>query len=217
MIPRVLMEDHLKYTCAQRRARCDFCAKEFTGHTLEVQYKILRCSFNLISIIIHIRNEKTDDEYEYFCRSTRERAATSLCIARTNAAWRCKGDISVSTSWANAPRGWSLVVIVTKNLSSIRSALIMRNAADFRLRVPIVARPRYCPERISRCTWKIIVPRICFPAHSRTPAAASRYVTALVGVPLLPRFREISTLEAIESQIHLTGDWISNLQKRTSI
>jgi len=36
MIPRVLMEDHLKYTCAQRRARCDFCAKEFTGHTLEV-------------------------------------------------------------------------------------------------------------------------------------------------------------------------------------
>ncbi|KMQ91394.1 tnf receptor-associated factor 4 [Lasius niger] len=35
MIPRVLMEDHLKYTCAQRRARCDFCAKEFTGHTLE--------------------------------------------------------------------------------------------------------------------------------------------------------------------------------------
>lgn len=36
MIPRVLMEDHLKYTCAQRRARCDFCAKEFTGLTLEV-------------------------------------------------------------------------------------------------------------------------------------------------------------------------------------
>lgn len=35
MIPRVLMEDHLKYTCAQRRARCEFCAKEFTGHTLE--------------------------------------------------------------------------------------------------------------------------------------------------------------------------------------
>lgn len=38
MIPRVLMEDHLKYTCAQRRARCDFCAKEFTGHTLEVWF-----------------------------------------------------------------------------------------------------------------------------------------------------------------------------------
>ncbi|KAL7307542.1 hypothetical protein TKK_0000238 [Trichogramma kaykai] len=35
MIPRVLMEDHLKYTCAQRRARCDFCAKEFSGYNLE--------------------------------------------------------------------------------------------------------------------------------------------------------------------------------------
>ncbi|KAK9738423.1 TRAF-type zinc finger [Popillia japonica] len=34
-IPRVLMEDHLKYTCPQRRARCEFCNKEFTGHTLE--------------------------------------------------------------------------------------------------------------------------------------------------------------------------------------
>ncbi|XP_044732716.1 TNF receptor-associated factor 4 isoform X2 [Chrysoperla carnea] len=34
-IPRVLMEDHLKYTCPQRRARCEFCTKEFTGHTLE--------------------------------------------------------------------------------------------------------------------------------------------------------------------------------------
>jgi hypothetical protein len=35
-IPRVLMEDHLKYTCPQRRARCEFCGKDFTGHTLEV-------------------------------------------------------------------------------------------------------------------------------------------------------------------------------------
>ncbi|XP_069703120.1 TNF receptor-associated factor 4 isoform X1 [Periplaneta americana] len=34
-IPRVLMEDHLKYTCPQRRARCEFCGKDFTGHTLE--------------------------------------------------------------------------------------------------------------------------------------------------------------------------------------
>lgn len=35
-IPRVLMEDHLKYTCPQRRARCEFCGKDFTGQTLEV-------------------------------------------------------------------------------------------------------------------------------------------------------------------------------------
>lgn len=35
MIPRVLMEDHLKYTCAQRRARCESCATEFTGLALE--------------------------------------------------------------------------------------------------------------------------------------------------------------------------------------
>nr|CAH7736582.1 unnamed protein product [Callosobruchus chinensis] len=34
-IPRVLMEDHLKYTCPQRRTRCEFCNKEFTGHALE--------------------------------------------------------------------------------------------------------------------------------------------------------------------------------------
>ncbi|XP_048518966.1 TNF receptor-associated factor 4 isoform X3 [Dendroctonus ponderosae] len=34
-IPRVLMEDHLKYTCPQRRTRCEFCAKEFSGHGLE--------------------------------------------------------------------------------------------------------------------------------------------------------------------------------------
>ena len=39
MIPRVLMEDHLKYTCAQRRARCEFCAKEFTGYNLEVRFR----------------------------------------------------------------------------------------------------------------------------------------------------------------------------------
>jgi len=30
------MEDHLKYTCPERRARCEFCGKDFTGHTLEV-------------------------------------------------------------------------------------------------------------------------------------------------------------------------------------
>lgn len=36
-IPRVLMEDHLKYTCPQRRTRCEFCNKEFTGHSLEVR------------------------------------------------------------------------------------------------------------------------------------------------------------------------------------
>lgn len=30
------MEDHLKYTCPQRRTRCEFCNKEFTGHALEV-------------------------------------------------------------------------------------------------------------------------------------------------------------------------------------
>lgn len=34
-IPRVLMEDHLKYTCPQRRTRCEFCNKEFSGHALE--------------------------------------------------------------------------------------------------------------------------------------------------------------------------------------
>lgn len=44
-IPRVLMEDHLKYTCPQRRTRCEFCNKEFTGHSLEVS---LQTFFNSI-------------------------------------------------------------------------------------------------------------------------------------------------------------------------
>lgn len=45
-IPRVLMEDHMKYTCPQRRTRCEFCAKDFTGVQLEVKkknyYKLLQ-------------------------------------------------------------------------------------------------------------------------------------------------------------------------------
>lgn len=38
-IPRVLMEDHLKYTCSNRRTKCEFCIKEFTGQQLEVSVK----------------------------------------------------------------------------------------------------------------------------------------------------------------------------------
>ncbi|KAJ8959277.1 hypothetical protein NQ317_005813 [Molorchus minor] len=41
-IPRVLMEDHLKYTCPQRRTRCEFCNKEFTGMSLEVLQQGIR-------------------------------------------------------------------------------------------------------------------------------------------------------------------------------
>lgn len=40
-IPRVLMEDHMKYTCPQRRARCEFCGKEFIGATLEVTDRLI--------------------------------------------------------------------------------------------------------------------------------------------------------------------------------
>ncbi|XP_049952373.1 TNF receptor-associated factor 4 isoform X1 [Schistocerca serialis cubense] len=35
-IPRVLMEDHLRYTCPQRRVHCQFCGNDFTGVTHEV-------------------------------------------------------------------------------------------------------------------------------------------------------------------------------------
>ncbi|XP_076331692.1 TNF receptor-associated factor 4-like isoform X2 [Tachypleus tridentatus] len=35
MIPRVLMEDHLFYTCPMRRTRCEFCNREFNGEMLE--------------------------------------------------------------------------------------------------------------------------------------------------------------------------------------
>lgn len=34
-IPRVMMTDHLTYTCNQRRACCDFCNTEFNGQELE--------------------------------------------------------------------------------------------------------------------------------------------------------------------------------------
>lgn len=34
-IPRVLMEDHLKYTCPERMARCEFCAQDLNGAALE--------------------------------------------------------------------------------------------------------------------------------------------------------------------------------------
>lgn len=45
-IPRVLMEDHLKYTCSQRRTRCEFCGKDFTGVTLEVSILSKNAEFN---------------------------------------------------------------------------------------------------------------------------------------------------------------------------
>ncbi|XP_042909927.1 TNF receptor-associated factor 4 isoform X2 [Parasteatoda tepidariorum] len=35
MIPRLVMEDHLLYTCPKRRTRCEYCSRDFTGETLE--------------------------------------------------------------------------------------------------------------------------------------------------------------------------------------
>lgn len=55
MIPRVLMEDHLKYTCPQRRTRCEFCSQEFTGHTLEV-------SINLFLSYENVRNKESSTQ-----------------------------------------------------------------------------------------------------------------------------------------------------------
>jgi len=34
-IPRLLLEDHLKFTCNLRRTTCKFCSKIFTGEELE--------------------------------------------------------------------------------------------------------------------------------------------------------------------------------------
>lgn len=34
-IPRVLMEDHLKYTCPERIARCEFCGQDLSGAALD--------------------------------------------------------------------------------------------------------------------------------------------------------------------------------------
>lgn len=41
MIPRVLMQDHLRYTCPRRRANCEHCHKEFSGSALEVTVHFL--------------------------------------------------------------------------------------------------------------------------------------------------------------------------------
>jgi TNF receptor-associated factor 4 len=38
------MEEHLKTTCPQRRARCQFCNKEFSGHVFEVIITRYYCS-----------------------------------------------------------------------------------------------------------------------------------------------------------------------------
>ncbi|KAG1673477.1 TNF receptor-associated factor 4 [Nymphon striatum] len=35
MIPRILMEDHLTYTCPKRLVNCEFCSQKFTGEMLE--------------------------------------------------------------------------------------------------------------------------------------------------------------------------------------
>ncbi|XP_076344553.1 TNF receptor-associated factor 4-like isoform X1 [Tachypleus tridentatus] len=48
MIPRLLMKDHLSYTCPKRRISCEFCNREFTGETLEghvgsCQYEPVYC------------------------------------------------------------------------------------------------------------------------------------------------------------------------------
>lgn len=42
MIPRVLMQDHLRYTCSRRRANCEHCGKEFSGSALEVFFYAAR-------------------------------------------------------------------------------------------------------------------------------------------------------------------------------
>lgn len=34
-IPRILMEDHLKYTCPERIAKCEFCGLDFPGSAME--------------------------------------------------------------------------------------------------------------------------------------------------------------------------------------
>ncbi|KAK6637836.1 hypothetical protein RUM44_008258 [Polyplax serrata] len=45
-IPRVLMEDHMKYTCPQRRTQCEFCGKDFIGATLELHLN--KCNYEPI-------------------------------------------------------------------------------------------------------------------------------------------------------------------------
>lgn len=39
MIPRLLLEDHLRFTCNLRRTTCQFCSKIFTAEELDVSFK----------------------------------------------------------------------------------------------------------------------------------------------------------------------------------
>lgn len=100
-IPRVLMEDHLKYTCPQRRARCEFCNKEFTGHVLEVLF----ISISLVCYLIRT----------YIDRITSGIAVTSHCIARISVASKYHVDISASTNWVNALSVCCLVGTARRN------------------------------------------------------------------------------------------------------
>lgn len=199
MIPRVLMEDHLKYTCAQRRARCDFCAKEFTGHTLEVQYKILRFSFNLISIIIHIVMKNRRIGYVILQKHTGTCGYEPLycenkcgmkvqrrhigqhklgeCAKRLVACRYCNKEFVFDTLGAHHAKCGRFPVACPHRCET---AVLPREDLEVHLK-------DHCTTHLLSCTFK---------------DAGCRFKVRTAGWrAVAPSLREISKLEAIESQI----------------
>lgn len=125
-IPRVLMEDHLKYTCPQRRTRCEFCNKEFTGHALEVRNKTTR---QIIKILIfHDKNLLQYfgmSYYLFLCRITLAPVAMNLFTVKTNVVLKFTEDISVNIKLETVQKDWYLVDIAQKNSQLIHQQLIM--------------------------------------------------------------------------------------------
>lgn len=58
MIPRVLMQDHLRYTCPRRRANCEHCHKEFSGSALEVREILLIFFFGLFMLVEYLNKNE---------------------------------------------------------------------------------------------------------------------------------------------------------------
>lgn len=126
MIPRVLMQDHLRYTCPQRRASCEFCAKEFSGHMLEVLY------FNIFFQQI-INSEKYLLIWTLlFYRIILEIVDMNRHIVRISVVWKFSVVYWINISLMIVSKDWLLVDIVIKNLWPILLLRIMQRVREYR-------------------------------------------------------------------------------------
>lgn len=117
LIPRVLMEDHLKYTCSKRRAKCEFCGKEFLGEMLEVNdvHLWIICkscwripSLNCLQIYIYC---------VLLTRVMLGAVSSNLFTARINVVPSCNGGFSATIAYLSVRNDFRLVAIASRNLS----------------------------------------------------------------------------------------------------